>query len=83
MSHKIMIVDDEVQITTMLEKALSRSGDFKVSSFNNPNTALSQMGAVKPDLVLLDIMMPQMDGITVLGKINSRRQPTHQYGRFQ
>lgn len=69
MSKKIMIVDDEVQITTMLEKALSRSGNLKVTSYNNPNTALSQMGTVKPDLVLLDIMMPQMDGITVLGKI--------------
>ena len=76
MSKKLMIVDDEVQITTMLEKALSRNPEFKVSSYNNPNTALSQLGTLKPDLVLLDIMMPQMDGITVLGKIKESRPET-------
>lgn len=54
----IMIVDDEPQITQMLEKALGRNPNWKLVSFNNPVTALAQLSSIKPDLVLLDIMMP-------------------------
>ncbi len=68
---KLMIVDDEAQITSMLEKWFSKNRDFSVSTYNNPEIALSSFSNVKPDVVLLDIMMPQMDGIAVLEKIKS------------
>ncbi len=68
---KLMIVDDEAQITSMLEKWFSKNKDFSVSTYNNPEIALSSFSNVKPDVVLLDIMMPQMDGIAVLEKIKS------------
>jgi DNA-binding NtrC family response regulator len=68
---KLMIVDDEAQITSMLEKWFSKSRDFSVTTYNNPEIALSSFSNVKPDVVLLDIMMPQMDGIAVLEKIKS------------
>jgi DNA-binding response OmpR family regulator len=66
---KIMIIDDEAQITTMLQKALSKNSDFDISVFNNPLDALRQLVRINPEIVLLDIMMPQMDGIAVLNKI--------------
>lgn len=68
---KLMLVDDEPQITTMLEKWFSKTKDFSVSVYNNPEIALSSFSSLKPDVVLLDIMMPQMDGIAVLEKIKS------------
>lgn len=66
---RIMIVDDEVHIGLMLEKALTRSGDIKVTYFDNPITALSHFQRGEYDGVLLDIMMPQKDGISVLEAI--------------
>lgn len=69
---RVMIVDDEVQIGTMLEKALSRSGDIKVTYFDNPINALSRFKKGEYDGVLLDIMMPQKDGISVLEAIKEK-----------
>lgn len=68
---KLMIVDDETQITTMLEKWFSKNREFSVTVYNNPEIALSNFSIVKPDVVLLDIMMPQMDGLAVLEKIKA------------
>lgn len=68
---KLMIVDDETQITTMLEKWFSKNREFSVSVYNNPEIAVSSFTTVKPDVVLLDIMMPQMDGLAVLEKIKA------------
>lgn len=69
---KLMIIDDEVQIGTMLERALSRSGDIKVTYFDNPINAMSRFKKGDYDGVLLDIMMPQKDGISVLEEIKQK-----------
>lgn len=66
-----MIVDDETSIGLMLEKALGRSGDISINYFDNPLNALAQFRAGKYDGVLLDIMMPQIDGISVLEEIKA------------
>lgn len=66
---KIAVIDDENQITSMLQKVLMKNKDFDVATFNNPVDALKQLKSVKPDVVLLDIMMPEMDGIAVLTEI--------------
>lgn len=68
----IMIVDDEAPIGMMLEKVLTRSGDIKVSYFDNPVTALSKFRKNEYDGVLLDIMMPQKDGLSVLEEIKAK-----------
>ncbi|MCX6074208.1 MAG: response regulator [Campylobacterales bacterium] len=69
---RLMIVDDEPSIGQMLEKALSRSGDFKITYFDNPITALGQFRVGEYDGVLLDIMMPQKDGLSVLEEIKKK-----------
>jgi DNA-binding response OmpR family regulator len=55
----------------MLEKWFSKNREFPVSVYNNPEIAVSSFTTVKPDVVLLDIMMPQMDGLAVLEKIKA------------
>ncbi len=69
---RLLIVDDEPSIGTMLEKALGRSGDFKVTYIDNPVNALSRFRAGEYDGVLLDIMMPQRDGLSVLEEIKAK-----------
>ena len=66
---RLLIVDDEHSIGTMLEKALGRSGDFKITYMDNPVNAVSRFRAGEYDGVLLDIMMPQKDGLSVLEEI--------------
>jgi DNA-binding response OmpR family regulator len=67
-----MIVDDEPSIGTMLEKALGRSKDFKIEYYDNPINALSRFRAGAYDGVLLDIMMPHKDGLSVLEEIKTK-----------
>jgi DNA-binding response OmpR family regulator len=59
---KILFVDNEPDMTTMLKMALGHAG-FTVDIFNNPLLALKNFKLNLYDLALLDVMMPEMDGI--------------------
>jgi DNA-binding response OmpR family regulator len=65
MKKKILIVDDEEDILHFLELVLREKG-YQVVTATNGHDALTTAQIEKPDLVLLDIMMPQMDGWEVL-----------------
>ena len=66
---KIAIIDDEQDILDVLEECFSRDGRVAINTFNNPISALEKVRTDGFDLILLDIMMPQMDEITFLEKI--------------
>lgn len=66
--YKIAIVDDETEILNMLQRFLSRNEHYTVTTYSNPITAISNIDN-SYDLVLLDIMMPQMNGLDALEKI--------------
>lgn len=70
--YSIAIIDDETEILNVLSRSLSRNPDFSVSTYSNPVTALSALSNSKTDLVLLDIMMPQMNGLEVLEKLKAK-----------
>ena len=66
----ILVIDDEIEILDMLSRFLNRNPNFSVQTFSNPVSALSSINNnTKYDLVLLDIMMPQMNGLDVLEKL--------------
>lgn len=69
---RLLIIDDEQSIGTMLEKALGRSKDIAITYIDNPITALSRFRKGEYDGVLLDIMMPQKDGLSVLEEIKNK-----------
>jgi DNA-binding NtrC family response regulator len=68
---RIAVVDDDRQITAMLEKFLKRNDNYRVTLYNNPVTALSAIER-SVDVILLDIMMPQMNGLDFLAKIKKK-----------
>lgn len=68
---KILIIDDEEDIRELLSYNLKKEG-FIVESAENGETGLSILSTFKPELVLLDVMMPGMDGIEVCEAIRSR-----------
>ncbi len=68
MGSKILIVDDEPNILFILRHLLTREG-YEVVSANTGRECLEKVVREKPDLVILDIMMPDMDGWEVCRKI--------------
>ncbi|MEK7441700.1 MAG: response regulator transcription factor [Chloroflexota bacterium] len=70
MSHTILVVDDESQITKVLRGYLEQSG-YRVVIASDGAMALAQYKHEKPDLVLLDLGLPQMDGIEVARRLRS------------
>ncbi|MBI1224180.1 MAG: response regulator [Bacteroidetes bacterium] len=69
---KILIVDDEPDILEILTYNLRKEG-FIVEIANNGEEGLKKAQEVMPDLIILDIMMPQMDGVEVCRNIRSQR----------
>jgi len=70
---KILLVDDEEDILMFLSYNLKKEG-FLVQTAENGNLALGMLDEFKPHLILLDIMMPGMDGIEVCKKIRENEQ---------
>lgn len=67
---KILVVDDDVSIREILSTQLSRLNYSTVTAADGAE-AVSVFKAEKPDLVLMDVMMPRMDGLTACQKIRS------------
>ena len=63
-NHKILVVDDEPHIVQILKFTLDRAG-YQVFTASNGEEGLQQVKELQPDLVILDVMMPIMDGYEV------------------
>ena len=61
MPTKVLVVDDDVNIVKLIKLYLEKE-DFVVCTANNGKEALNVFKAEKPDIAVLDIMMPEMDG---------------------
>ncbi len=68
MTHRITLVDDDQNILTSVSMALQAEG-FLVSAYSDGEAGLKGITDNPPDLVILDIKMPRMDGIEVLSKL--------------
>ncbi len=73
MNKTILIVDDEKDLCTVLSDSLSKDRYRVVTAFNG-KTGLQLAKKERPDLMLLDIKMPGMDGIEVLKKIKKMKK---------
>lgn len=69
MAYKILITDDAAFMRMMLKDILKRGGYEVVGEASNGNEAISLYKDLKPDLVTLDITMPEKDGISALKEI--------------
>jgi CheY-like chemotaxis protein len=69
---RILICDDEPMMVESI-KALLSGGDYRLQSTNTPRHALTLIHAESPDLVILDVMMPEMTGFEVLDAVDRER----------
>ena len=76
MGPRLLLVDDEDNLRVMLQAALRHSG-FEVQSASNGREALDAVAAAPPDLIVLDVMMPDLDGFEVCRRLRAegRRTP--------
>ena len=78
LNAKILIVDDAEANLKLLEDLLTREGFHQIISTTDSTRALDLFIAFQPDLILLDLMMPELDGYAVL-EILSRHIPKDEY----
>jgi len=69
MTKKILVVDDEVVLTKMVKMNLERTGKYEVRTENSGSKALQAVRDFKPDLIFMDVMMPDMSGDEVIAEI--------------
>jgi DNA-binding response OmpR family regulator len=70
MAQRILIVDDEPNIVLSLEYLLHRAG-FEVANAADGEAALAALGETTPDLVILDIMLPKLNGFEVCRRLRA------------
>ena len=68
--NKIWVIDDDRAMRWVLEKTFKEEG-LDVTSFEEAQTALDQLAEDAPDVILTDIRMPGIDGLTFLGKVKN------------
>jgi DNA-binding response OmpR family regulator len=73
---KILMIDDERDICLLIKQNLELSGDYRVVIATNGKDGIASAARKKPDLILLDIIMPGMSGFDVLEKLKSRPETT-------
>jgi len=72
-NQRILIVEDDLAIAAFVQTSLEREG-FETGLVKRGDRVLAQVDAHKPDLVLLDLMLPGMDGLQVCKALRSRQQ---------
>jgi two-component system, OmpR family, response regulator len=71
---RILIVDNEPALTNVLKATLEESGDFEVREENNPSFTVATARQFRPDLIVLDIKMPDMDGADVAIRLKAETE---------
>src|SRR3954469_4932494 len=71
-SHRILVVDDEPNIVDVISMAL-RFQEFEVESAGNGADAIAAVNSFKPELIVLDVMLPDMEGFDVARRIGAQQ----------
>lgn len=69
--YKIMVVDDEPDILDLLEKALNIEGYYNITKIDNGTSAINTCREIQPDIIILDVMLPDIDGYEVCKQIRA------------
>lgn len=71
MTTRALVIDDEADILRLIEIKLKKAG-FEVTTAHDGQEGLEKALAIKPDIMLVDVMMPRMDGYTVVSQVKQQ-----------
>ncbi|MBI2973070.1 MAG: response regulator [Armatimonadetes bacterium] len=74
-SARILIVDDEPANVRLLERLLQQAGHTHLRSIQDPRQAAAAVGEFQPDIILLDLQMPHLDGLAVMKQLQPHFGP--------
>lgn len=77
MTKRILIIDDEQDIREATQICLEVMGEWEVFTASSGREGLRTAQAQQPDVILLDVMMPDMDGLTTLEKLKENPEIQH------
>ena len=77
MKKRILVVDDEVALTRMVKLNLEQTGNYEVRTENQGSMAIAAAREFKPDLIMLDVMMPDMTGDEVAAQLKEDPELEH------
>jgi CheY-like chemotaxis protein len=70
----VLLVDDEPFLTSLLRMNLEDAGAYEVREVNNPLQALDTIREFRPDIILLDVLMPDLDGADIIFRLKNDQQ---------
>ena len=74
MAKKILVIDDEEWVVSFVRETLETSGlPVQVESFTDSHLAFIRLGSCTPDLIILDLRMPKVDGAQVLAAVRANK----------
>ena len=74
---RVVMIDDEKDFSTLVKKNLEQRGDYEVIVASDAHAGIRAAKKERPDVILLDIRMPNMDGFQTLEKLKNRRDTVH------
>ncbi|NJN85504.1 MAG: response regulator [Leptolyngbyaceae cyanobacterium SL_7_1] len=77
MSKRILLIDDEVPLRRVVQLTLYLTAGWEVISVGSGEEALQQAEIQQPDAILLDLMMPDMDGLSILSRLRANLATQH------
>ena len=77
LKNKILIVDDEESIRELLEMLLESNGFSNIKTASDGEIALEIIEEWEPDLILLDLMLPKVDGLTICKRLRSEEKTSN------
>jgi len=75
--HHITCIDDDDDILRVAQLCLEHMGGYSVTCFDSPRDALARVVLDQPDFILLDVMMPEMDGLRTLDCLRAQIMLNH------
>jgi CheY-like chemotaxis protein len=75
--NKVLVVDDDSSIRTIAEISLAQVGGFEVAMVGAPTEVIAKVETEMPDLILMDVKMPGLDGPTLIGKLRENPKISH------
>ena len=72
--NKVLVVDDEEDIRAVVQLSLSHVGGWKTALASSCAEALEKAVTERPDIIILDVMMPELDGVDTLKRLQQNEQ---------